>query len=389
MNISTKSISRPFYSALLTAGLLLFSGLLVAQEQPTFTQFEAYSALVAGRAKYEQGEYLTALRNFDRVVALITQYPEVKFAEVYLDRGNTLFALGRYNEAITDYSEGISQSTRRVLTREVEDIRAGESDLSYQSVKIIDLDRNPDLERENALLYHNRGVANYYLGKYKEATADFEFAHTLAPDMPEAERNLESARLANGRNRFYEDTPIASNTRSASPGQPIEEKKSAGIFERIFGKKESVTRGEETLVTPSRINPVTSRYPRTRYFGEPTVAGQSFDYVLIESIEVTAQSTLVNMRVSNLTREAFPVRLFSPGSPSAFLITDRTRTRTYRLKSIQGLPMYPQSVQLKPNTAVSFTLEFEPLPEGVGYIHLLEGNTQQGKEWNFYDVKLE
>jgi hypothetical protein len=375
------------YRTFLLLCMVAFSSALLAQDRPTFTQFEAYSALMAGRAQYEQGDYLVALRNFDRVVQLNEEFPEVSYSDVYLDRGNTLFALGRYNEAIADYSAGIDQSTRRVLSNQVSDAGAYTGDDRYQSVRIVDLDRNLDLEREYALLYHNRGVAKYYLGQYKEGAEDFEFALSISPELTEAQVNLENARLASGRNRFYEDT-YASNSRSATPERVTNESK-VGIWKRIFNKNEDVSRGDQTPVSSPRIGTPTNSYARTRYYADPKVAGQSFDYVRIESIEITPMSTLVNLRVSNLTRDSFPVRLFGPGNSSAFFITDRTRTRTYRLKSIQGLPAYPQSVQLSPNQALSITLEFEALPEGVGYIHMLEGNTQQGKEWNFYDVQID
>ncbi len=389
-NIILKHKTSP-YKNLLFIAVLAFSSLLSAQERPTFTQFEAYSAMMAGRAQYEQGDYLGALRNFDRVVELNKGFPEVNYTEVYLDRGNTLFALGRYDEAISDYAAGIDQSTRRVLTKRVED--RGYDDAgggASQSVRIIDLDRNLNLEREYALLYHNRGVAQYYLGRYKEAGEDFEFALSIFPDLSEAQRNLENTRLASGRNRFYEDT-YADNTRASTTSPSTETTdRSRWSLQGIFKKEPEVTGGTVSPTNNSRGGSTTSpRYPRVKYYADPKVAGQSFDYVKIESIEVTTQSTLVNLRVSNLTRESFPVRLFSPGSPSAFLITDRTRTRTYRLKSIQGLPPYPQSVQLKPNESLSITLEFEALPEGVGFVHILEGNMQQGKEWNFYDVRLD
>ena len=374
---------------LLLVMILAFSGTLVAQERPTFTQFEAYSALLAGRAQYEQGDYLVALRNFDRVVQLNKEFPEVNYSEVYLDRGNTLFALGRYDEAIADYAAGIDQSTRKVLTNRVADSGYDDRSDNQQSVRIIDLDRNLDMEREHALLYHNRGVALYYKGQYKEASEDFEVAVSISPELAEARRNLENARLASGRNRFYEDlAPV--NARVSAP-QTTNDGKSGGIFQRIFRRnQEEPSRVEPPQYSVYRGEPAVSpRYPRARYYAEPQVAGQSFDYIKIESVEINAQSTLVNMRVSNLTREPFPVRLFNPGEPSAFFITDRTRTRTYRLKSIQGLPRHPQSVELKPRESLSFTLEFEALPEGVGFVHILEGNTQQGKEWNFYDVRLD
>ncbi len=362
-----------------------------AQDRPTFTQYEAYSALMAGRAQYEQGDYLVALRNFDKVVQLDKDYPEVSSPEVYLDRGNTLFALGRYEDAITDFSTGIAQSTRRVLSNQLNDVPMEEEGGAYQSVRIVDLDRNPDLEREYALLYHNRGVAQYYLGRYSDAVEDFELALSVSPDLNQAQDNLENARLATGRNLYYE--PEARTSTSGRDTQKVREKEKEGLLS--FLKRNKDDRGNEPTISTDRgggrttttTNARDSRNAR-KYYPAPKVTGQSYDYITIESIEVTDRSTLINVRVSNYTKEAFPVRLHNPGHQSAFFITDRTRSRTYRLKSILGLPPYPQSKQLRAGSEISFTLEFERLLDGVDYIHLIEGNTQTGKEWNFYDVRL-
>lgn len=360
-----------------------------AQDRPTFTQYEAYSALMAGRSQYEQGEYLVALRNFDKVVQLDKDYPEVNSPEVYLDRGNTLFALGRYEDAITDFSTGIAQSTRRVLSNQLNDVAVEDDGEGYQSVRIVDLDRNPNLEREYALLYHNRGVAQYYLGRYSDAVEDFELALSVSPDLHQAQDNLENARLATGRNLYYE--PEARRGTANTNTENVREKEKEGLLS-FLKRNKNASEKEPTISADrgggsTRNNARDSRNAR-KYYPAPKVTGQSYDYITIESIEVTDRSTLINVRVSNYTKEAFPVRLHNPGHQSAFFITDRTRSRTYRLKSILGLPPYPQSKQLRAGSEISFTLEFERLLDGVDYIHLIEGNTQTGKEWNFYDVRL-
>lgn len=361
-----------------------------AQDRPTFTQYEAYSALMAGRAQYEQGEYMVALRNFDKVVQLNKDYSEVNFPEVYLDRGNTLFALGRYEDAITDFSAGIAQSTRRVLSNQLNAVEAEDNSGAYQSVRIVDLDRNPNLEREYALLYHNRGVAQYYLGRYSDAVEDFELALSVSPDLHQAQDNLGNARLATGRNLYYE--PEARRDTPDNNVEKVREKEKEGLL-AFLRKNKNASSDNEPVISNDRgggrttSNARDSRNAR-KYYPAPKVTGQSYDYITIESIEVTDRSTLINLRVSNYTKEAFPVRLHNPGHQSAFFITDRTRSRTYRLKSILGLPPHPQSKQLRAGTEISFTLEFERLLDGVDYIHLIEGNTQTGKEWNFYDVRL-
>jgi len=98
--------------------------------------------LAKGLRKVELGQYLDAVKEFDKA---IEAKPNYYF--IFYTRGNAKASLGQYSEAIKDYDKAIQ------------------------------------LNPIHAFSFYNRGVAKTKLGYSKSANADIAIARTLDPDL--------------------------------------------------------------------------------------------------------------------------------------------------------------------------------------------------------------
>ena len=49
---------------------------------------------------------------------------------------------------------------------------------------------------------------------------------------------------------------------------------------------------------------------------------------------------------------------------------------------------YPATTPLKPGEEVTFTLEFEKIPDTLGFVNLVEGERQDSEAWHFFEIDL-
>jgi tetratricopeptide (TPR) repeat protein len=92
--------------------------------------------------------FSSAFSLWDDAEKLVRDRPNVIGAErIYVNRGNKLFKLKRYDEAIADYSRVIAV-----------------------------------FPQKDELVYSSRAKALYRTGRYREALPDFDHAVTLKPD---------------------------------------------------------------------------------------------------------------------------------------------------------------------------------------------------------------
>ncbi len=101
-----------------------------------------------GYAKFELGEYVSAIANYTKVILL-----EPDNAGAYNNRGLAKTNLGQHFTAITDYDTAIR------------------------------------LKSDFAVAYHNRGLAKFHLQQYFDAIADYDLAIRLKPDYTKAYNN--------------------------------------------------------------------------------------------------------------------------------------------------------------------------------------------------------
>jgi tetratricopeptide (TPR) repeat protein len=91
--------------------------------------------------------FSSTLSLWDDAEKLVRDKPGAYGVErIYTNRGNKLFQLRRYDEAIADFSRAIA------------------------------------VFPTDELVYGNRGMSYYYLGKYQEAIQDFNSALAIKPD---------------------------------------------------------------------------------------------------------------------------------------------------------------------------------------------------------------
>ena len=110
--------------------------------------------------------------------------------------------------------------------------------------------------------------------------------------------------------------------------------------------------------------------------------------LLIKSIELTSDYTIVNIRfVSDLFPSGY-IRTYKPGDNRAYYISDNYGNRIAELKNVKNLLYYPNKRTVKPNEIVDFALIFGPIKDKISKIDIIEGNTEDQTNFNFYGVHL-
>lgn len=166
---------------------------LIANDQairlkPDFA--EAYSN--RGNTKYALGRYQAAVTDYDEAIRLKPDY-----AGTYSNRGAAKAATGEHDAAIADYDKAVylnpgdagAYSNRGV----------SKAALRCREAAIADHDEAIRLKPDYAAAYNNRGNAKDELGRHEAAIVDFDQAIRLEPDDAGAYSNRGNAKLALGR----------------------------------------------------------------------------------------------------------------------------------------------------------------------------------------------
>jgi len=134
---------------------------------------------LAGLGKYEEAiaEYTTVIE------ANATTSTKVN---AYIQRAYAYMKLERYDEAIVDYTEAIFLDHERASA--YADRAAAYNAKGDYEVAIIDCNSALDIDPEQAYAYFNRGLAYKGLGMKTEAISDFEKSITLTDDQVLQER---------------------------------------------------------------------------------------------------------------------------------------------------------------------------------------------------------
>ena len=139
-----------------------------------------------GNEKYQTGDYVGAIADFDQVIRL-----EPNNSIHYSNRGNAYYRQGEYQQAITDFDQAIR------LNPNDADFYAGRG-IAYSTKgeyqqAIADFDQAIHLEPNNAGFYCNRGIANLRNEYNMRAIADYDQAIHLAPNNADFYSNRGSA----------------------------------------------------------------------------------------------------------------------------------------------------------------------------------------------------
>lgn len=111
-----------------------------------------------------------ALEDFDKAEQLTPDEEVVELQLVYMQRGDAKLQFRLYNEAIIDFDKALILESK---------IRDGVRDRT-----IANLNKILAPGQDEALTYHQRGIANRALDRHNKALSDFEKAVTLLPRNP-------------------------------------------------------------------------------------------------------------------------------------------------------------------------------------------------------------
>ena len=359
--------------------IFLLLPLILLSAVSAYAQLETY--MTRGKDAYRKHRYQQAITYFDRVIKENPAY-----TEVYVYRGLAYFDSEDYLGAEVDFMRAL--------------------DLAYYAEKtgrFKDGKPYPRLsERDAAKLHNNRGLALYRLEEYDEAMDEFRTALRLDGSLKIAKENYEKARRlrrdpdAAARDRGGRYTGIYRDLRPQLPSTVVRNNRPA-VSREEASRRRGVRLVEQGLRDPSRgLRP--EKFSRRRIwigskvFKNVEWSAASQSYISIERIEINQSSTLVTMRVTNPTIRSADVCIADRAREGSFYLTDYSGSRAskIRFKGLLGENMTecPDLSKIGSGKALVFVMEFEKVPDDIGYVNLIEGSRMDGNQWNFYKIDL-
>ncbi|MEL7535003.1 MAG: hypothetical protein AAFN10_27115 [Bacteroidota bacterium] len=372
--------------------LILFPALNAQNDQATLH-------MKRGQEAFLNGQFAEAVDHFNRVIQLKPSH------KVYAYRGNALLIMKQYQQAEKDFSRAIDYYLR------TQQHRAPEGGFAFGDMVIIQPGQGEEVPL--AMIYNNRGIARYYQGMAADAVEDFSSALDIDPGLNIAQRNkmaassgrtpqgINSNRGPNASGTPTGRTPYVNNyNRYSRPvNTPAPQDR-----ERQFNQTEDLRELRTLEITDegnSRGGIFGPRVPKPferrsipkkgKFYKEPQVKAQSQNYITIDNVKITDRATFIRLRVENREEKPYFISLQKPRTPGAFYLTDRSGSQraTYKLRRVvEGVATHPKTTELKPGEPIYITLEFEKIPDTLGFVNLIEGDRQDGQAWNFYQIDL-
>jgi tetratricopeptide (TPR) repeat protein len=140
----------------------------------------------SGNRKIQEGCYLGAIANFDKVIEIDSQH-----ADAHNNRGLAHYKLGDIKAALSDFDKAIELDPTH--TDAYNNRGAAKDELGDFTGAIADYDRVIELDPRYADAYTNRGAAKHALGDYDGAIADYRKAIAVTPEDTVTWTNLGNA----------------------------------------------------------------------------------------------------------------------------------------------------------------------------------------------------
>jgi len=364
-----------FLAFFLSVGMLL----------PAHAQLD--KTMKKGQQAFRTRKYAEALKQFNAVIKADPSYPQV-----FVYRGMVYYAQAQYSEAEIDFQRALEQDYYGSPSR----FNGG-------------FGTDPRITTADAAKIHNnRGMALYYLEDYTQAAQEFRKAQLLDPNLKVAKVNYDDARKVAKDPTVKPDGTGTSRNQSGLDGNTYVDNRPELPANRARATtrvdKAQVSQNREYRMVNQGIRKATRKtrpykFRRRKGFGtsvyeRPFFEAASRDYLLIERVVINREATLVTFRMNNSSFKNCSVCIAPSSSDMAFYITDRSGRYSQRwamnrlIQEGSKLSSCPNTTQMRPGDAVTFTIEFERIPDDLGYINIIEGKRKDGDEWNFYNVDL-
>lgn len=156
---------------------------------------------------YRIGEYQQAIDAYTSAISMGTQSTDL--AQLYKSRGDAKGAMYKYEEAITDFSKALEYNPRYMEAFWQRGFFRGK-DFQYElavgdftaAIKLLEQGGGVTGSNDLSVLYNNRGLYQYYLGKYEDARLDMQQSLTQNPNYDFANWNM--ARIQNALHNYKE-----------------------------------------------------------------------------------------------------------------------------------------------------------------------------------------
>ncbi len=88
---------------------------------------------------------------------------------------------------------------------------------------------------------------------------------------------------------------------------------------------------------------------------------ESLPGLTMTQITMTSENTLIDFVWEN-TDEDRAISIYPPEDKSAFVIKDKRTAKIYKLRSVEGIAIYPNKASIKEGETKKFTLVFDKMP---------------------------
>jgi tetratricopeptide (TPR) repeat protein len=234
-----------------------------------------------GNSLFTEGRYEEAIQYYDKVL-------EIEPNDVYVlyNKGNAFYSLGNYTEAIQYFDKALEIEPR--LVEALTNKGLALADLGKYQEAIQYYDKALEIEPRLVEALTNKGLALIYLGKYQEAIQYFDKALEIEPRLVEALTNKGAALIYLG--KYQEAIQYVDKALEIEPR----------MVEAINNKANTLVRISEQSNT---IKPVADTiYNNNYYYNSPIDPNPKTNLYLYEGINYNNDKhKIINLRTTTTT----------------------------------------------------------------------------------------
>jgi len=372
-----KHMKKILYITLLLTGYICLGPLAAQNIAPT----DGLLSLRQGIEALQYGEYEKAIQYFNDAEKVDRSLPYL-----YALRAQAHLQTEAYASANLDLTQALK------LYYDLE--QDGSQNLALYSEVPLSKKMQQVLQAYN--LYYERANARHHLNQRQPALTDLQMALKLNPSFDPAARYqvliaqnkpperieslLPSAQSSNASNSNQVFGLRPEGLPTADDSDPQDWQYARALYTEV---KEPRNRRERKLLEAHKAS---RSFKEGFKYENCTVGYATQDYIQVKSVQLSSRATFVTFEVNNTSEETFRLRLIKK-----MYITDRSGqiSRQLDMTSARNISTRGDAgTELRPGKNLQFVVVFQPIPDDMKYINIIEGDRRDGQEWNFYDVKL-
>ncbi|MEL6133373.1 MAG: hypothetical protein AAFR59_08435, partial [Bacteroidota bacterium] len=365
-------MKKSLYLYILVLAGMFLGGHIWAQNVPTT---DALTALKRGIEALQYGEYEKAVQYFNEAEKQDKYIPYL-----YALRAQAYIQTEAYASADLD----LTRALKLYYDYELD----GSQNLALYSEVSLSRKMQKALQAYN--MYYQRANVRHHLNQRQPALTDLQMSLKLNPSFDPAARY--QVLIAQKKPPEKINSIFPSNTTSNTEGNQAYGLRPEGLptAQETNPDEWQASRDLYTGVrTPRnrRERKQLEAWQKDRAFKEGlkyedlSVGYATQDYITIKSVQLSSRATFVTFEAENNTEETFNLRLIEK-----MYITDRSGqiSRQLDMTSARNISTRGDGgTEVRPGKRLQFVVIFQPLPDDMHYINIIEGDRKDGQEWNF------